>query len=165
MPRKTVTPRLNTKPLTKGQKAAATRKANREKAEAVAWEATRKANAEAAEADEHARLLLEAFFGKNHIPISVPDNGPLSKTLETIRAAQTGKLPEYTVKAEKSSRTFWVLWEPTSSLPPRQKFSTPERAFQAATAMAERHGKTFFVLEAIGYAGDIPTPRVTVERF
>lgn len=43
---------------------------------------------------------------------------------------------------------YWMLWCPTSNLPPRVKFFSEAEAEQAAKDMVERHNREFVVMEA-----------------
>lgn len=62
-----------------------------------------------------------------------------------------------------SNEDFYILWEPTSALPPRRRFYSEDHAFAIAEKMAEGHpGKKFYVMHVVGVA---KPQTVVVERF
>lgn len=46
------------------------------------------------------------------------------------------------------SNEFWILWNPTSNLPPKVRFYTEAEARTVAVAMAQRHGEQFYVMHS-----------------
>lgn len=55
-------------------------------------------------------------------------------------------------------KTFWVLWNPLSKVPPQVRFSTQEEAEKIAAFMARRHNATFYVLKAETQVEVAPAP-------
>lgn len=52
---------------------------------------------------------------------------------------------------------FWILWCPTSPLPPRIKFWDEKKAEEAAVIMVRRHHEEFIVMESrAGYSDGKP---------
>jgi hypothetical protein len=124
--------------LTRGQKAAATRKANREAAAIVALAAESQTN-RAVSIEEMAKALMSSQWVTQESPA---------------------------VHAEADSRTFWIIWNPQSGRPPTRQFAKEEEAFRVAESMASRHpGERFFVMKAVGFAGPPPAPPVVTEKF
>lgn len=54
-------------------------------------------------------------------------------------------------------KSFFILWNPFSDLPPTARFSTRKQAAEAARRMAAVHGGTFYVCKAQGMARRIET--------
>lgn len=61
------------------------------------------------------------------------------------------------------NKKFYILWNPTSSLPPTVKFNDLPYAEQIAKEMAQRHGGKFYVMQAQGCA-EVVEP-VKLERY
>jgi len=58
---------------------------------------------------------------------------------------------------------FWILWCPTSNLPPTVRYHTAQKARDVAAAMAWKHpGQEFIIMRAEASATREP---VTIHRF
>lgn len=44
-------------------------------------------------------------------------------------------------------KTFWILWQPASDVPPRVRYDTKKAAQEAAEVMTARHQVEFYVLK------------------
>jgi hypothetical protein len=55
-------------------------------------------------------------------------------------------------------KSFFVLWNPLSSLPPQVKFATEKEARDVAEGMARKHSAPFYIMKAVGVAELQPTP-------
>ncbi len=55
-------------------------------------------------------------------------------------------------------RSFYILWNPRSNLPPTQRFSDRKQAVEVAEIMARRTTELFYVMEARLAVEPLPIP-------
>jgi hypothetical protein len=72
-------------------------------------------------------------------------------------------LGEWKVFSKKLT-AFFILWCPTSSLPPTRRFDTQKEAEEVAESMVKKHSAQFYVLRAVGSCNIEPQPKLKWER-
>lgn len=55
-------------------------------------------------------------------------------------------------------KSFWILWQPDCSLPPKVRFSSKRAAQDAAEVMTSKHKVEFYVMRAEAVCQICPTP-------
>lgn len=55
-------------------------------------------------------------------------------------------------------KSFYVLWNPRSNLPPRVQFDTEYEAQEVAAVMARKNDEPFYVMRAVSLSEVAETP-------
>lgn len=68
-------------------------------------------------------------------------------------------------REQAEDREFFVLWDPSSTLPPKVMFGTPDQAGMIADLMVRKRGKPVYVLGSVSRHEREPIPvKVTQVR-
>ncbi len=92
------------------------------------------------------------FVGKGTVTEIRPNGDVAVETAKTSTSVASAVNLSLVRKGEKVMDKFYVVWNPASSYPITQRYTTRDQAQKVAESMATKHKSEFFVLEAVGLA-------------